>query len=131
MLSDRCLFCPVCLVLSVCDVGVLWPNSWMDQDETWHAGRPRPHCVRWTHPLSRGAEPPRPPQFSTHICCDQMAAWIKMALAMEAGLGPDDFVLDGGPAPPSQKGAEPPKIFQPICIVAKQLGGSRWHLALR
>jgi len=31
---------PVCL--SVCDVGVPWPNGWMDQDETWHAGRPRP-----------------------------------------------------------------------------------------
>jgi len=26
---------------SVCDVGVLWPNGWTDQDETWHAGRPR------------------------------------------------------------------------------------------
>jgi len=41
----------VCLVLScpVCDLGVLWPNGWTDQDETWHAGRsrPRPHCVRW------------------------------------------------------------------------------------
>jgi len=25
----------VCLsVLSVCDVGVLWPNGWTDQDET-------------------------------------------------------------------------------------------------
>ena len=31
----------VCLcVLSVCNVGVLWPNGWMDQDETWHGGRP-------------------------------------------------------------------------------------------
>ena len=28
--------------LSVCDVGALWPDSWMYQDETWHAGRPRP-----------------------------------------------------------------------------------------
>jgi len=38
MLSDRCLS-----VLSVpLDVGVLWPNSSMDQDEIWHAGRPRP-----------------------------------------------------------------------------------------
>ena len=41
--------CPVCL--SVCDVGVLWPNGWMDQDATWHGGRPLPrrHCVRWEH----------------------------------------------------------------------------------
>jgi len=39
---------PVCPVLSVCDFLALWPNSWTDQDETWHAGRPRrwPHCVR-------------------------------------------------------------------------------------
>jgi len=33
MLPDRC---PV--YLSVCDVGVLWPNGWMDEDETWHEG---------------------------------------------------------------------------------------------
>jgi len=35
--------------LSVSDVGVLCPNGWMDQDETWHGGRPRarPHCVTW------------------------------------------------------------------------------------
>ena len=28
---------------------VLLPKGWMDQDETWRAGRsrPRPHCVRW------------------------------------------------------------------------------------
>ena len=46
MLSDRCLSVLSCL--SVCDVGVLWPNGLMDQDEAWHAGRPRPwpHCVR-------------------------------------------------------------------------------------
>ena len=24
--------CPVCLLCSVCDVGVLWPNGWMDQE---------------------------------------------------------------------------------------------------
>jgi len=37
------------VVLSVCDVGVLWPNGRTDQDETWHAGSPWtwPHCVRW------------------------------------------------------------------------------------
>jgi len=40
--------CLVCLsVLSVCNVGVLWPNGWMDQDETCYRGRPlsRSHCV--------------------------------------------------------------------------------------
>ena len=36
MLSDHCMYrtiaCPVCL--SVCDVGALRLNGWMDQDET-------------------------------------------------------------------------------------------------
>ena len=31
-----------------------------------------------------------------------------MPLGMELGLGPGDFVLDGDPTPPPQKGAEPP-----------------------
>jgi len=45
ILSDRC---PVCLSCPVCD-GVLWPNGWTDQNETWQAGRPQsqPHCIRW------------------------------------------------------------------------------------
>jgi len=42
-LCYRTVVCPIC------NIGVLWPNSWMDQAETWHGGRPRPgsHCVRW------------------------------------------------------------------------------------
>ena len=37
----------VCLTscLSVCYVGVLCPNSWMDQNETWHGDRSRPHHI--------------------------------------------------------------------------------------
>jgi len=51
MLSVR--FLSVC---PVCNVGVLYPNGWMDQDETWHADRPRswPHCVRWGPSFNRG-----------------------------------------------------------------------------
>ena len=110
MLSVRCLsVLSVCLSCPVCDVRALWPNGWADQDETWHAGRPRPwpHCVRWGHsslPL-KGHSPH--PQFSAHICCGQMAAWIKMSLGMEVGLGPRDFMLDGDPAPLPKTGAEP------------------------
>ena len=78
MLSDRC---PVCL--SVClHVGVLWPNGWMDQNETWHGGRPRPM------------------QLSAHVYCAQAAGWIKMPLGTEVGLDLGDIVLDGDPAPP-------------------------------
>jgi len=43
------------------------------------------------------AQPPT--QFSAHICCGQMAAWIKIPLGMELGLSRGDFVLDGDPAP--------------------------------
>jgi len=93
-----CLFCPVR------DVRALWPNGWTHQDETGHASRPRPwqHCVRWgsSSPSPKGNSPI---QFSTHICCGQMAAWIKMPLGMELGLSPGDFVLDGDPALPSPK----------------------------
>jgi len=34
VLSDRCM--PDCLPMCLsCNVGVLWPNGWMDQDATW------------------------------------------------------------------------------------------------
>ena len=65
----------VCPVLSspvcpVCNVGVLWPNGWMDQDKIWHAGRPRalPHCVRREPtPPTKAAQ--QPPLFLAHVCC--------------------------------------------------------------
>jgi len=41
---------------------LLWLNSWMDQDATWHEGRPQPRrlCVRWgpsRPPHKRGGAP--------------------------------------------------------------------------
>jgi len=50
-----------------------------------------------------------------------MAAWIKMSLGEELGLGPDDFVLDGDPAPLPKKGAEPPN-FRPTFYSVKTAG---------
>ena len=122
----------VCLsfpsVCPLCNVGVLWPNGWMDQDETWHAGRPRPwpHCVIWgpTSPQPKGHSP----QFSAHICCGQMAGWIKMPLGMEEGLGPGDFVLDGDQLPSPKMGRRPLPNLRPMSIVAKRLDASRCHL---
>ena len=99
MISVRCLSVLSVLSCPVYDVHALWPNGWTDQDETWHAGRPRPwpHCVRWgpSSPSPKGAQPP----FSAHICCGQMAAWIKMSLGMDLELGPGDFVLHQDPSP--------------------------------
>jgi len=79
MLSDGCLsVCP-----SACNVGVLWPNGWMDQGATWYGGRsrPRPHCFRWGPSSSprKGAQQPltvwptllghgRPPQQLLRSC---------------------------------------------------------------
>ena len=78
--------------------------------------------------LDGDTAPPPPkghsPQFSAHICCGQMAAWIKMSFGMKLGLSQGDFVLDGDHALPSQKGAEPPPPnFRPMFIAAKRLGG--------
>jgi len=146
-----------CRCLSVCDVCVLWPNNWMDQDETWHGGRrrPRTHCVTWAPsipPLPKNGPPifgpcllwpndwiyegrPRSrrhcviwgtsspqkgttPNFSPHVCCGQMAGWIKMPLGTEVGLGAGHVVLDGDPAP-SRKGAHQQPTFWPTSIVFK------------
>jgi len=87
---------------------LLWPSGWMHQDATWYGGRPQPRgiCVRWGPSLpspKRG----RSPQFSADVYCGQTAAWIKMPLATEVGVGPDDNVLDTDPAPLPKKGAEP------------------------
>jgi len=70
-LCYRSVVCLSCLsVCPVCDVRALWPNGWMDQDQTWHAGRPQPwpHCVKWepSSPSPKGAQPPnfRPISFA-------------------------------------------------------------------
>jgi len=88
----------------------------MDQDATWYRGRPwlTRHCVRWglNSTLPKGAQPR---QFSAHFYCGQTAGCI-MPLGMEVSLGPDDIVLDGGPAPPPQKGHSPP-IFCPCLLL--------------
>jgi len=67
MLSDR-FVCLVCPVLSACDIGVLWPDGWMDQGKTWYGGRRRrrPHRVRWgpsSLPQKRGTARPQPTIF--------------------------------------------------------------------
>ena len=69
--------CSVCL--SVCDVGVLWPDGW-------------PHCIKCISAL----------QFSTDVCCGQTAGLIKMPLGRQVGLGPGHIVLDVDSAPPKR-----------------------------
>ena len=57
------------------------------------------------------------PQFSAHVCCRQMAGWIKMTLGTKVGLGRGHIVLDEDPAT-LKRGTTP--NFQSVSIVAKR-----------
>jgi len=52
-----------------------------------------------------------------------------MALGMEVGLSPGDFVLGGDPAPSPTRGRSSLANFRPISIVAKRLDASNatWY----
>jgi len=102
MLSDRCL--SVCLSCPVCDVHALWPNGSTDQDETWHACRPRPwpQCVRWG-PSSLSPNGAHPPIFGPYLLLPN-GGIDQDATGIELGLSPGDFVLDGDPAAPKFSG---------------------------
>jgi len=66
MLTYRCPVCPVC------DIGALWPNGWTDQDETWHAGRPRPSATLLDEdpavPSERGTATPTFKIYGRRLC---------------------------------------------------------------
>jgi len=87
----------------------------MDQDGTWHRGRPQPRrlCIRWG-PSPSAQKGGGAPQFSAHVYCGQTAAWIKMPLGTEVGLGPGHIVLDGDPAPLPKRGQSSPSICGPF-----------------
>ena len=70
------------------------------------------------------------PQFSAHVYCGQMSGWIEMSPGIEGGLA-QATVLDGDPAPPPKKGAQPPCQFSAHVYCAKWLDGSRYHLVRR
>ena len=112
MLSDRCL--SVCPVLSVCDVGVLWPNGWTDQDETLHAGRPRPwpHCLRWG-PSSPSPKVSAAPSNSRPISV--VAKWLdgsRCHLVWSLDRTRSGVCVRWGPSfPLPKKGTEPPPQF--------------------
>ena len=87
---------------------LLWPNGCMDQDGTWHGGRPwsRPHCARWgpSCPPEKGESPP--PIFGPSLLWPN--GWMHQdATCMEVSLSPGDFVLDGDPAPTPKRGRSP------------------------
>ena len=88
VLSDHYLSCPV---LSVCGVGVLWPNGWMDQDATLLDGDPAP-----PPPKGRGAPPLNffdPCLLWPNGWMDEDATWCG------SRPRPGHVVLDGDPVP--------------------------------
>ena len=113
MLSDRCPACLSCLSVKLVYCGQT--VGWMDQDETWHGGRPRPGHIRWGPSC-----PPKghSPQFSAHVCCVKTVGSIKMPLGTEVDLGTGHIVLDGDPAPPKGRISAP--SFRPTSTVEKR-----------
>jgi len=65
-------------------------------------------------PLSQKGRSPT--QFSVHVYCDQTAAWIKMPLGTEVGLGLHNIVFDVDPGTPRKKGTPTPLNFGPCLL---------------
>ena len=83
---------------------LLWPNSWMDPDGTWHGGGPssRPQCGPSSLP-EKGASPlPNFWPIST-VAKRLDASRCHLVWRLEVGLSLGDFVLDGEPSPPQNK----------------------------
>jgi len=102
----RPLSCPVVSCLSVCNVGVLRPNAWTDQDETWHTARPRPqpHCIRWG---------PSSPQASTAPifgpCPLWPNDWMDLKCPFYGGKPrPVQLCVRWGPSSPQKRGTASP-----------------------
>jgi len=105
MLSVRCLAVSLSSV-SVCDVGVLWPNGGMDQDETWQGGTQ--HCEICTAPHPNSGP-----------CLLWPYGWLdQVATCYEGRPRPRRHCVRWGPSSPRQRGTAP--NFRPMSIVAKR-----------
>ena len=102
----------------------------MDQDETWHAGRPRPrpHCVRWGPSSTHGKghnSPPLSKFTGAGFACVRIIrgpcllwpnGWMCQDETWRGGrpqLWPN--WVGWGPSSPSSKGAHPP-LFDPCLL---------------
>jgi len=115
-LCYRTVVCPIRAVCPVCDVGVLWPNGWTDQDETWHAGDLGPgHIVLdWDpgSPRPKGHSPP--PIFGPCLLCPN--GWMDQDATWYGGRPrPGHIVLDGDPATSPPKRGHSPQFSALVC----------------
>jgi len=58
-----------------------------------------------------------PPGPCLSLRCGQTAKWIQMPLGTEEGLGPGNIVLDGTPAPPTERGTSAPQFSAHVYCV--------------
>ena len=115
-LCYRTVVLSICPVLSVCNVGALCPNGWMDQDETLHGGtsRPRPHCVRWERSSPQKREG-RPPIFGP--CLLWPNGWMdKDGTWYEDRRGLMPHCVRRAPSPPLRKGHSSLPLFG-LCLL--------------
>jgi len=93
---------------------LLWPNGWMDQDETWYEVRPKPwpSVRRGSSPLAKGHSPAifGPCLLWPKGCMDQDAT------CYGRGLGTGHIVLDMDPAPPKMGHSTPLSLFGPCLL---------------
>jgi len=101
----------VCLSCPVCNVGILWPNGWMDQGETLHGDRPRhrPHCVRWG-PICTPENGVQPPVFGP--CLLWPNGWMDQDATWYGGRSrPRPHYVRWGPVPPGKGHSNPAPSF--------------------
>jgi len=97
---------------------LLWPNGWMEQDGTWHGGRPwsSPDCARWRHsspPQKRGQNPP--PNFRSIFIVAIRLHGSRCHL-VRIGLGLRNIVFDVDPATPRKRAHPPLPSFGPCLL---------------
>jgi len=102
----------VSVCLSVCDVGILWPNGWMDQSET---GRAVQVYLGPCH-IALDGDPASPkrstaPHFSAHVSCGQTAGLSKMPCTWYGGR---PHCVRWAPSYSN------PSLFRPMSITAKR-----------
>ena len=66
-----------------------------------------------SYPHKKGT--PIPTQFLAHVCCGQMAGWMKTPFGTEVDLGQGHIVLDGVTAP-ARGTQQPPPLFGPFLL---------------
>ena len=103
-----------------CNVGVLWPNGWMDHDATWYGGRPRPgHIVlNWDPAHSPRHQKGALPTFSPHLLWPN--GWMDQSATLYgARPRPRRHCVRWEPSSHTERSTAAP-TFRPMSIVAKR-----------